>query len=433
MESYHKSSYLAKRVNRLYQVKLLDGSYSTNSSSHAYLTTGGVLDGYKNPYYRRQIKKHTQAGTDLVASRTRIDMKAHDIMEKYHQSNPLPTRIDFNYSWGDQYTWNPYPAIDAGPLVTKANNRALTKFVSKADDARQVLQSGEMIGEFAELTRLVKRPAQGLRTQINGYVETVKRRFTSRKSRLLYTRRPDQQVRDLADTWLEYAFGIKPTISELNDVKDYIMGKADKGQYLDVTNIKASAVERDSAWGPNGTTRLQATWGNPGVKFRQRDRALAVVTYRGDVGMSNEYASSAVAEKIGFHPTQWIPTVWELIPYSFLIDYFTNVGDMIYGWSFPRGSVRWILKTIYTEVEGKFVDPEFVWHEPQVTNRRTIERIVYSPGAASIKLSTVSRSPYTGSLVPDWEFQIPTSGTKLLNLTALFARTQKIQKLLRQP
>lgn len=40
-----------------------------------------------------------------------------------------------------------------------------------------------------------------------------------------------------------------------------------------------------------------------------------------------------------------MPTVWELIPYSFLIDYFTNVGDVLQALSTDTSGVHGLWKT----------------------------------------------------------------------------------------
>jgi hypothetical protein len=41
---------------------------------------------------------------------------------------------------------------------------------------------------------------------------------------------------------------------------------------------------------------------------------------------------SMVLRDFGIHPLQdFVPTVWELMPWSFLVDYFSNVGDVLSG------------------------------------------------------------------------------------------------------
>jgi len=48
-----------------------------------------------------------------------------------------------------------------------------------------------------------------------------------------------------------------------------------------------------------------------------------------------------------------LPVVWELIPYSFLVDYFSNIGQIIDSYSTQLGGVMWINGTVRVEREIK--------------------------------------------------------------------------------
>jgi len=50
----------------------------------------------------------------------------------------------------------------------------------------------------------------------------------------------------------------------------------------------------------------------------------------------------------GFQPSEFLPTAWELLPWSFLADYFSNIGDCLTAWSTvtDKVEVAYINRTI---------------------------------------------------------------------------------------
>lgn len=47
--------------------------------------------------------------------------------------------------------------------------------------------------------------------------------------------------------------------------------------------------------------------------------------------------------RMGLTIQEFVPTVWELIPYSFVVDYFTNIGDVVnYAYS---ANLNWVYKS----------------------------------------------------------------------------------------
>lgn len=61
----------------------------------------------------------------------------------------------------------------------------------------------------------------------------------------------------------------------------------------------------------------------------------------------NELA--ALSTLSGFSLRDWVPTLWNCIPYSFVIDYFTNVGDVVEFYSTDLSSVVGISKSVKRE------------------------------------------------------------------------------------
>jgi hypothetical protein len=441
-EPYVKAFDMPKRRYYDFGRERVDGIVTNYTSSDHSLVDTRSLVGTKNPRWREQIKRNIQAGTTMSATIRRYDLKAHSAEEIWihdWKGEPKGSYPSVDYYFGDKFQQIPWAGSHDPALLAKANNHALTNFISEANDARQVLQSGELIGEFTELVRQVKSPGKSLRNGLNAYIRSIRNR--AMKSRRLLWRQPRHRRADVltkmvTDTWLEWKFGHAPLISELDDVIQYIIDE-DSFNRRDIQAIQGVGIAEDSFWDPNsGSSMSQRTFSSPGFKSRSRVISKATVIYRGQVRMSAS-ESGYIAEKVGFAPDQWLPTLWELVPYSFLADYFANIGDIIYALSFPRSLLPWIMKTTVEETTTSFCDQQPVWKTAADTfeNSRTkavIVKRVNSMGSASTYVKRVEREPFYGSLVPDLEFSIPGTATKWLNMAALFAGGRSVQKLLRR-
>jgi hypothetical protein len=111
-----------------------------------------------------------------------------------------------------------------------------------------------------------------------------------------------------------------------------------------------------------------------------------------------------------------LPTAWELIPYSFAVDYFTNIGDIVSAWSFGSKDLRWVSRTRYSK--------QLRWSEDaggaHWVNSNPEGSWTYRPESINFSTTSFDRGQYYGSLVPDFTWEIPGVGSKKwLNLAAL--------------
>jgi len=122
--------------------------------------------------------------------------------------------------------------------------------------------------------------------------------------------------KDAAGLWLEAHFGWQPAVDDVGAAVN-TMQKADFGKKhvrIHVRNDFSSSWRINDISGP-GT----------GTFERHTEEGKAVVTMAADIRVSNPNAY--LANQMGFvNPSS---VAWEAVPYSFVVDWFANVGQCL--------------------------------------------------------------------------------------------------------
>lgn len=363
---------------------------------HVFTWVNSVNHGQNVPGWREKLKRGENATTQLSGLESAARLTA---------GRAVANNIGgWKYEVTGAFLISQTVAAQDPSLIddAKADAEALGKLNQRIRSVRTALEGGVVIGELGQTLRMIRNPARGLRKLTDDFLQIAR---AIRKGTIRRTLK--QATEHLADAWLEAQFGWRPLLNDVNDgcnaLNKYVIGES-----LQTKRVTGSSEVKGN---PTRTTSVQGigptTW-----RVVELRSANSIVKYRGAVRVKARDPRTMDAALFGFDPSSFAPTVWELIPYSFLIDYFSNVGDIITGWSNLGVDVAWCNRT---SLKTHRIDS---WSEDLPGSN-------FSTFTSAKFVSTkrhVLRAKYTGTLVPSFTFQVPGSGSlKWLNIAALIA------------
>jgi hypothetical protein len=297
------------------------------------------------------------------------------------------------------------------PSLTSANNAALRSFYSSARSAVTSMEGMTAIGELRETLQMIKRPASALRKGLDEYLNALKK---------VRSAPPASRRRALSGTYLEYAFGWLPLINDVEDgLKAYsklgtqqrtrVRGEGNTSSQNRLVNARRQLIDGNYTYATSNLT-----------DFAESD----VFIYGEVIGRFETGANPrSVADSFGFRLDEFAPTAWELLPWSFLVDYFTNIGDIVSAASYLNANLAWCGRTTrqgIRRIETHDVDTPYIKSLLASSYRGSGGRYRYET-----KHSSVSRASYSPT-VPTLEISIPGISSKWTNIAALVAQRKKL-------
>jgi hypothetical protein len=270
---------------------------------------------------------------------------------------------------------------------------------------------------------MLRNPAKSLfESAKNDYLDAVKKRKH---------RNPKNWARGLSGAWLEWVFGVMPLVNDINDVLDSM----DRFNSDPIVSRIITAVGRQRqmltpsslhVWTPDlhdlsfsGKTEqyLKQKVKLRGLYLRQRSEIKALT------------ASQKLSQTFGLNAREFVPAAWELMPWSFLVDYFTNIGDILEQTFTNLENLAWCNKT--TVNEGVYI----------TTSNLDIPRtaaLILSPSFSYLEKADpgndarclITRTGFDrnpgGPQVASFKLEIPGSPQKWLNIAALGVQANSI-------
>lgn len=322
-------------------------------------------------------------------------------------------------SGADSVTGTLYPpptlTYATGASVTAADNLALTKLYKDIRKNNTHFSGMTFLGELREALSMIRRPAMAFRRGLGEYLTTL----NNRKRRL-----PKHRVREMAkQTWLEYSFGWTPLIN------DTIAAAETLARWNGIDIRRATAKGYGLSQQLEYAMTFQSSLGGYFATIQNvRQTGTCEVVYK--VGLS--YATSTElgsAERLlqlsGFSLEEFVPTVWELVPWSFVADYFSNVGDILMAATTSTSQV--FRKTKSRVLKKTQVSDATIDYKSLVSAQPTLAGVSGDPGGYTSTRTEVLRTKVTTLGVPVLDFKFPPfDSCKWINLAALTREHRKL-------
>jgi hypothetical protein len=368
------------------------------------------LQGEKRANWRQIVAQGGNATTPMIAkelSCTNVPMFYHG----FGNINPTTNVVSNMRRFKAQVALSSGApsSMPSNAVDSKADNLARVKASRKIEQIMTSFQGGVFLGELRETLRMIRNPAQALRRGVGNYLDALKKRRRGSRS---------QREKILADTWLEYSFGWVPFINDLNDARTLLARRA---KQLEQELIEFKAVASEAV---DLGHFLQSYSSGITLRWYLHDKRSCIVVYAGAVNSAATSPGLINSSALGLSPRSWAPTLWELLPWSFLFDYFTNIGDVIQGWSNQTTSIAWGRQTTIQLYESKAMA---VPQSPPATGWGQTYSETFVPGEFHAQLKHVTRNPISNIGPPSFAFEIPGFSTKWLNIAALAASRKRLE------
>lgn len=348
MSEYYSNRQIMIKGTRTDQTGLATGPSRTQTVNVDAMNVLASRTGNDTPNYSSYIKRGLTLPENSFqfSKTTTLYPSGQELNYRDVYDGPIykGLKLDSMYTGYLGHTWeglvagtSTYPdGIDQRVQRRASNNLLSNAKDQKADMATTLAEGGKSLGTIVTGVGKITKAITALRKgDLKGAAEGLGIATSQRRQRRFNRTARRDQEKAIADSWLEMQYGWKPILLSVYDAARLT---ADTLAPIYVSSVSGKAKERFDKSVPQSyqdgagrVTRVDTTRGQ--VEYR----------YKAYFIMTNESAHRAAMSGL----TNPAVVAWELMPWSFVIDWFLPIGkwlslmDATSGLTFHRGFVTW--------------------------------------------------------------------------------------------
>lgn len=198
--------------------------------------------------------------------------------------------------------------------VSRMTDIALIDAYAKMNSAS--LMSGEILNDLDQTVEMLRRP-------MKGSIDLLNRMTKCRKLKLGKT--TASATKATTNAWLEYRYGWKPLLMDADNIvrsATRIVASPKKRLVARASQVQSRNSSNSFSDNMGGTTWLKASGT---VSQTESVSVHAGILY----DVVNRTTSEELLAFFGLRPRDVPATLWEVVPYSFVVDWFVNVGPWL--------------------------------------------------------------------------------------------------------
>lgn len=221
-------------------------------------------------------------------------------------SGPIGAEVDTRVPWDTTFAPND---------LARMKQVVLVKCYSKMNATP--LLSGEFLSDFGETLNMLRHPLRKSRTLLT-------KMYQYRAKHLGKT--TSSAMKASANAWLEYRYGWRPLLFDCEEVVKQVHKKREQA----TRRLVARASESSSSSGTKGFT-VSSVLNDKNIVGVGSTVTKKSVTVCGGVlyEVRPRTNSQHLMHTLGVLPSNVPETLWAIVPYSFVVDWFVNVSDWL--------------------------------------------------------------------------------------------------------
>jgi hypothetical protein len=376
-------------------------NWSLMQQTHGQLTSS-VSTGDNNTEFRQRIPA-LKSATTVMSGIKKTSSLSNDGYAYCKIYNTISKQFEYGALSGPLVDLTLINSQDPSNFViTSVQNEVIQDINSKIRQATKSLQGLVSLGEMGETVRMLNGLGKALFGRSEHYLRDL--------SKIARHLTPRNLARTVSEKWLEYRFGVRPLVSDIGAFVDACyQSRYGRPPHILIRSQRSSPQKNAT------TTSTRNEAAHVIVTTAEKQFNYGFRLY-GCVGLSDNIIPP-FRNEFGLTLDEFAPTLWELIPFSFLADYASNIGAIIDAYSLNKSQLRWLNSgelQEHTCVLTSTVRPGFN------SARRLVDSVYHPSSPLKRTWRVVKRNiSSAGSLIPSLEFRIPGSTTQWLNIGAL--------------